>query len=56
MEVIVGALKPILLAFLKSHAVKKLVVDLVHAYAGTTDNKIDDGLAGIVEKALLPEG
>ncbi len=52
MSAIVAALKPILLAFIGSTAVKKLVVDLLHAYAGTTDNKIDDALVGIVRDAL----
>lgn len=52
MSAVVAALKPILLAFLKSRAVKQLVVDLLHAYAGTTDNKIDDALVGIVRDAL----
>jgi hypothetical protein len=52
MAVITAALKPVLLAFLVSPAVKRLVVDLLAAYAGTTDNKIDDALVGIVEDAL----
>lgn len=52
MSAVVAALKPVLMAFLKSRAVKQLVVDLLHAYAGTTDNKIDDALVGIVRDAL----
>jgi len=52
MNLIVEAIKPILMAFLKGDAVKKLVVDLLHAYAGTTDNKIDDAVVGIVADAL----
>lgn len=56
MKVIVAALKPVLLAFLGSAAVRNLVVDLLAAYAGTTDNKIDDALVGIVADALNVEG
>ena len=52
MAAITAALKPVLLAFLMSSAVKQLVVDLLTAYAGTTDNTIDDGLVSIVRQAL----
>jgi len=52
MNLIVEAIKPVLMAFLGGNSVKKLVVDLLHAYAGTTDNKIDDALVGIVADAL----
>ena len=52
MSAVVAAIKPILLAFLGSAAVRNLVVDLLGAYAGTTDNKIDDALVGIVADAL----
>ena len=52
MAAITGAFKPILMAFLASRAVRQLVVDLLTAYAGTTDNKIDDALVGIVKDAL----
>ena len=52
MAAITGAFKPVLMAFLASRAVRQLVVDLLNAYAGTTDNKIDDALVGIVKDAL----
>lgn len=52
MAAITAALKPVLMAFLASAAVKRLVVDLLGAYAATTGNKIDDALVGIVEDAL----
>ena len=55
MAAITAALKPILLAFLTSEAVRKLVVDLLTAYAGTTDNSIDDGIVAIVAQALKVE-
>jgi hypothetical protein len=52
MEAIVKAIKPVLLRFLNSKAVRQLVVDLLDAYAKTTDNKIDDGLVDLVASAL----
>jgi hypothetical protein len=47
-------IKPILLAFLKSTAVKRLVLDLLRAYAKTTDNTIDDQVCDYVSKNLFP--
>ena len=35
-------LLPIIFAFLKSDAVKKLVIDLLSAYAESTETSIDD--------------
>ena len=35
-------IKPILFAFLKSDAVKKLIIDLLDALAKETDNDLDD--------------
>ena len=52
MEAIVKTIKPVLLRFLNSKAVRQLVVDLLDAYAKTTDNKIDDGLVDLVASAL----
>lgn len=55
MSVIIGSLKPILFAFLGSKAVKNLVVDLLSAYAKTTDNTIDDAAVALVKNNLLKE-
>ena len=52
MEPITKAIKPVLLRFSKSKAVKQLIIDLLDAYAKTTDNKIDDGLVDLVAGAL----
>ena len=49
----VAVIKPILFAFLQSDSVKKLVVDLLSAYAKTTDNTIDDAAVELVRKNLL---
>ena len=45
-------LRPIIFAFLASDAVKKLVVDLLEAYAKETDNTIDDIAVEMVKKGL----
>ena len=52
MKAAIAVLKPVLLAFLTSAAAKQLVVDLLAAYAGSTDNTIDDGIVRIVRQAL----
>ena len=46
-------IKPIIFAFLKTDAVKKLVVELLEAYVKTTDNTVGDKLAELVKKNLL---
>ena len=46
--------RPILFVFLKSTAVKRLIVDLLTAYAETTDNTVDDHVVAYVEKSLFP--
>ena len=51
----IAVLKPIIFAFLQSDSVKKLVVELLEAYAKTTDNTIDDTAVKMVKDALLPE-
>ena len=46
-------INPILLAFIKSDAVKQLVVDLLTAYVKRTDNKLDDKALEIVKEKLF---
>ena len=46
-------IKPILFTFLSSKSVKKLVVDLLEAYAKSTDNTIDDAAVALVRKNLF---
>ena len=48
-------IKPILSAFLKSNSVRQLVVDLLEAYAKSTDNKIDDAAVDLIKKNIFPE-
>ncbi len=48
-------LKPILMTFVKTNAVKKLIVDLLKSLAKTTDNTIDDQIVDYVAVHLWPE-
>lgn len=54
-KLMVFLVRPILFSFLKSKAVKKLIIDLLGAYAKTTDNTVDDQVVVFVEKNLFPE-
>jgi hypothetical protein len=47
-------IKPILMAFLTSNAVKELVISLLEAYANSTDNTIDDQAVKLIKKNLFP--
>lgn len=47
-------IRPILLRFFKSDAVKRLVMDLLRAYAKSTDNTVDDQICDYVAKNLFP--
>ena len=50
----VKILKPILLVFIKSKAMKRLIVDLLKAIAKQTTNTLDDKAVEILEKQLFP--
>ena len=47
-------LKPILLTFLTTTAVKRLIVDLLKTIAKQTTNKLDDKAVELLEKQLFP--
>ena len=47
-------LEPILFAFLRGSAIKKLALDIVRAMVKKTDNTVDDRLCDMLEKALFP--
>ena len=47
-------IKPILMTFLSTNAVKNLIVQLLEAYAKSTDNTIDDKAVEIVKLNLFP--
>lgn len=53
MGVVVEVLRPIILAAMNSCHTKRLVVELLERYVKTTDNDIDDLIAGTVRTALL---
>ena len=46
--------KPILLVFIKSKAMKRVIIDLLKALAKQTDNTIDDQVVSFVEARLYP--
>ena len=46
--------KPILLVFIKSKAMKRLIVDLLKAIAKQTTNTLDDRAVELLEKQLFP--
>ena len=47
-------IKPILFRFLQSQGVKQLVIELLEAYAKTTDNTVDDKVVDFVKVNLFP--
>ena len=50
----VKILNPILLVFIKSKAMKRLIIDLLKALAKQTDNTIDDQAVAFIEARLYP--
>ena len=50
----VKILKPILLLFIKSKAMKRLIVDLLKTIAKQTTNTLDDRAVDLLEKQLFP--
>lgn len=53
MGALVEIVRPLLLAAMNSCHTKRLVVELLERYVKTTDNDIDDLVAGTVRTALL---
>ena len=47
-------IKPILMTFLSTTAVKNLIIQLLEAYANTTDNTIDDKAVELIKRNLFP--
>ena len=50
----VKILKPILLIFIKSKAMKRLIIDLLKAISKQTDNTIDDQAVEFIEARMFP--
>ena len=53
MGVLVEVVKPLIFAAMNSCHTKRLVVELLDRYVNTTDNDIDNVIAGTVRAALL---
>ena len=47
-------IEPIIFAFLRGSALKKLALDIIRAMVKKTDNTVDDRLVDALEKALCP--
>ena len=47
-------IEPIIFAFLRGSALKKLALDIIRAMVKKTDNTVDDRLCDMLEKALFP--
>ena len=50
----VKILKPILMVFIKSKAMKRLVLDLLKALVKQTDNTLDDQAVSFIEARMFP--
>ena len=46
-------IKPLLIAFVQTSAVKNLIVDLLAVAAARTDNKVDDQAVKLIKEKLL---
>ena len=47
-------IEPIIFAFLRGKALKKLALDIVRAMVKKSDNTVDDRLCDMLERALFP--
>ena len=47
-------IEPIIFAFLRGKAIKKLALDIARVMVKKSDNTIDDRLVDALEKALFP--
>ena len=48
-------IKPLLIAFVQTSAVKNLIIDLLAVAAARTDNKVDDQAVKLIKEKLLNE-
>ena len=53
-KIMLKVIEPILFAFLRGKALKKLALDIVRAMVKKTDNTVDDRLCDALERALFP--
>ena len=53
-KIMLKIIEPIIFAFLRGKAIKKLALDIVRAMVTKSDNSVDDRLCDMLEKALFP--
>ena len=53
-KIMLKIIEPILFAFLRGKAIKKLALDIVRAMVSKSDNSVDDRLCDMLERALFP--
>ena len=53
-HIMLTILKPILLAFIKSNAMKKLIIQLLEALAKQSSNSLDDQAVEFIKSRLYP--
>ena len=46
-------IKPLLISFIQTKAVKELIVDLLAVAVARTDNKVDDQAVALIREKLL---
>ena len=49
-------IKPLLISFIQTTAVKTLIIDLLAVCAARTDNKVDDKAVELIKEKLLDNG
>ncbi len=47
-------IRPIVFAFLRGNAIKKLALDIMRSVVKKTDNTVDDRLVDLLEQNLFP--
>ena len=53
-KIMLKIIEPIIFAFLRGKALKKLALDIIRAMVKKTDNTVDDRLCDALERALFP--
>ena len=51
----IALIRPVLMSFLGSDKVKRLIVDMLRKLAEQSDNTVDDAAVNFIENGLFPE-
>jgi len=51
----IALIRPVLMSFLNSDKVKRLIVDMLRKLAEQSDNTVDDAAVNFIENGLFPE-